>query len=160
MPQGPSLSLRFTERFILVSRAWRREADQRLAPLRLSHATAAPLMLLHDLPQGCRQAELAAALGIEQPSLVRLLDQLGAAGLLQRQEDPQDRRAKILRLTPTGQAAAARAAALLASLREELLGDAGLADLQAANRVLQAMAGRLGLHLPEPAAAPDPDAAP
>ncbi|EHL97505.1 transcriptional regulator, MarR family [Acetobacteraceae bacterium AT-5844] len=134
------LSRRFGGHFILITRAWRREADLRLAALGLSHATAMPLMLLHAKPaQGCRQHELAQSLGIEQSSLVRLLDQLAAAGLLERRGDPADRRAKVLSLTPAGARRAAQAEALLDTLRYELLGAADPHDLEAAMRVLDHM---------------------
>ncbi|MBC9209725.1 MarR family transcriptional regulator [Roseomonas aerophila] len=139
------LSRRFGGHFILITRAWRREADLRLAALGLSHATAMPLMLLHAHPvQGCRQHELAQSLGIEQSSLVRLLDQLAASGLLERRGDPVDRRAKMLILTPEGACKAEQADALLDTLRQELLGGADPADMDAAMRVLEQMWRVLG----------------
>jgi MarR family transcriptional regulator for hemolysin len=141
------LSRRFGGHFILITRAWRREADLRLAALGLSHATAMPLMLLHANPaEGCRQHELAHSLGIEQSSLVRLLDQLAAAGLLERRGDPGDRRAKMLILTPAGAAPAEQADALLEALRQELLGGADPADMDAAMRVLEQMWNALNAH--------------
>jgi MarR family transcriptional regulator for hemolysin len=149
-PPLADLSRHFTEQFILISRAWRREADLRLLPLGLSHATAAPLtQLLQVPPEGCRQGELAVALGIEQPSLVRLLDQLCAAGFAERHEDLQDRRAKLLRLTASGQVVARQATTILKALREELLGGAAPGDLEAASRVLRAMRANLGRPLPD-----------
>jgi MarR family transcriptional regulator for hemolysin len=134
------LSRRFGGHFTLITRAWRREADLRLAGLGLSQATAVPLLMLHaDPAQGCRQHELAHSLGIEQSPLVRLLDQLGAAGLVERHADPADRRVKALRLTLAGAEAAGQAEALLGALRQELLGEAAPEDLDAAMRVLERM---------------------
>lgn len=49
-----------------------------------------------------RQKDLAASIGIEGPSLVRLIDTLVIKGLIQRSEDGTDRRAKQLCLTPEG----------------------------------------------------------
>lgn len=144
-PALSDLFRRFGGHFLLIARAWRRAADLRLAPLGLSHATAAPLLLLRQRPgAGCRQHELAQALGIEQPSLVRLLDQLGRAGLVERRGDPADRRAKLLTLTAAGAAAAARADAVLEQLRAELLRDADPRDLDGAMRVLEHMRQALG----------------
>jgi DNA-binding MarR family transcriptional regulator len=49
-----------------------------------------------------RLTELAAAEGITQPSMTALVARLSAQGLVQRGEDPADRRAVVLSLTPAG----------------------------------------------------------
>jgi DNA-binding MarR family transcriptional regulator len=49
-----------------------------------------------------RLTELAAAEGISQPSMTALVARLSTQGLVQRGEDPADRRAVVLSLTPTG----------------------------------------------------------
>jgi MarR family transcriptional regulator for hemolysin len=48
------------------------------------------------------QQQLAAAVGIEGPTLTRHLDQLEAAGLVRRAPHPGDRRAVQVELTPRG----------------------------------------------------------
>ncbi|MFB9969713.1 MarR family winged helix-turn-helix transcriptional regulator [Pseudoroseomonas cervicalis] len=117
----------------------------RLAPLGLSHATATALLLLRDhAGEGCRQNRLAQAMGIEQPSLVPLLDHLAGAGLVERRPDPTDRRARSLHLTEPGARMATQAAALLDALRAELLAGSAPEDVAAALRVLEAMAAKLG----------------
>jgi len=50
-----------------------------------------------------RHKDLAASVGIEGPSMVRLLDTLIDKGFLERSEDASDRRSKLLRLPPEGQ---------------------------------------------------------
>ena len=84
-----------------------------------------------------RQAELAEALSIEGPTLVRLLDQLCAAGLVTRREDPTDRRAKVLSLTKVGLGVVAKIEAELVELRANVLAKVSAADLEASLRVLQ-----------------------
>ncbi|MGY4803247.1 MarR family winged helix-turn-helix transcriptional regulator [Teichococcus aerofrigidensis] len=146
-PPLPSLEAlrRFGGHFQVIGRAWRREADLCLAPLGLTQATAAPLLLLRArVGAPCRQHELAQALGIEQPSLVRLLDQLGEAGRVERLADPADRRARLMHLTPAGVAAAGEADRRLGALRLRLLGGAAPQDLAAALRVLDGMRVALG----------------
>ncbi|MDQ1081250.1 MarR family transcriptional regulator for hemolysin [Pseudoroseomonas cervicalis] len=141
----PELYRRFGGHFIAVTRAWRREADLRLAPLGLSHATGLALLLLRDhAGEGCRQGRLAAALGIEQPSLVPLVDHLAGAGLVERRADPADRRARTLHLTELGSQVGEKATAALDALRAELLGESDPDDIAAALRVLETMAARLG----------------
>lgn len=54
------------------------------------------------------QSDLAAAVGIEGPTLTRHLDALERQSLVRRRQDPADRRAVVVELTPEGHAAHAR----------------------------------------------------
>lgn len=54
------------------------------------------------------QHDLAAAVGIEGPTLTRHLDALERQGLVRRRQDPADRRAVVVELTSAGHAAHAR----------------------------------------------------
>lgn len=85
-----------------LARRWRKVLDIEFQSTGLTDATWRPLLHLHVLGDGVRQKDLAASLGIEGPSLVRLIDTLVAKGLIERSEDVSDRRAKLLRLTPEG----------------------------------------------------------
>ncbi|AIO43188.1 marR family protein [Burkholderia cepacia] len=85
-----------------------------------------------------RQGTLAEHVGIEGPSLVRLLDQLCAAGLARRDEDPHDRRAKTISLTAAGRAVTAKMEEDLRALRAQVLKGVSRADLEATLRVLNA----------------------
>src|SRR6201997_4570869 len=103
---APSQTTIHAEIGLLISRlarAWRREADQALADHGLSQATALPLVVLLRWGKCARQGVLAEEIGIEGPSLVRLIDLLQAEGLVERREDPTDRRAKMLHLTEIGE---------------------------------------------------------
>jgi MarR family transcriptional regulator for hemolysin len=104
----------------------------------LSEARAAPLIWLGRLGGGVRQVTLAAHIGIEGPSLVRLLDQLESAGLVERRDDPEDRRAKTIWLTPEGKALTRRIERVLMELRERRLRDISDDDIAAALRVFHA----------------------
>ncbi|MEK1887761.1 MAG: MarR family winged helix-turn-helix transcriptional regulator [Phyllobacterium sp.] len=130
----------FSRRFIQLSRAWRQEADAALAPLGLSYATAQALLVVHSFESAPRQVALACELDIEGPSLVRLLDQLCNAGLLYREDDPNDGRAKIIRLTARGAALVARIETALDALRRRLMTCVSDGDLAAALRVLDSIA--------------------
>ncbi len=85
-----------------LARVRRRVADRTLSAHGLSEATAHPLQVLTRHNESVRQGSLAEEIGIEGPSLVRLIDLLEADGLVERREDPTDRRAKLLRLTAKG----------------------------------------------------------
>ncbi|MDR5740396.1 MULTISPECIES: MarR family transcriptional regulator [unclassified Caballeronia] len=121
---------------VLAARRWRRTSHGVLASYSVSEACAVPLLAANRLGQAVRQVTLAEHIGIEGPSLVRLLDQLCAAGLVRRDEDPQDKRAKSISLTDEGRAVTAHMEERLVSLREQLLKDVSREDLETTLRVL------------------------
>jgi MarR family transcriptional regulator for hemolysin len=83
-----------------LQRAYRAAADKAVAHVGVSQTLAWPIVMIGRMGDGMRQGVLAEVLGIEGPSLVRSVDQLVEAGFVQRLEDPADRRAKTLHLTP------------------------------------------------------------
>ncbi|VTZ27190.1 MarR family transcriptional regulator for hemolysin (modular protein) [Methylocella tundrae] len=129
----------YTHALLLAGRHWRRAADAVVKQYGLSDATAHPLVLIARLDDEPRQNALAEAMGVEGPTLVRLLDQLCSADLIIRREDPMDRRAKVLSLTASGQAVVAKIEAELSTLRETVFANVSAADLKASLRVFQAL---------------------
>jgi Transcriptional regulators len=115
---------------------WRREANRVLADSGFSSSVISPLMLLSELGDGMRQRELAEEMGVEGPSLVRLLDSLEAAKLVERREDPDDRRAKTLHLTDGGRELLLRVNAALNDVRRRILQGATSAEIDGCLRVL------------------------
>lgn len=108
-----------------LTRRWRKVLDMEVQAAGLTDATWRPLLHLHLLGDGTRQKDLAASVGIEGPSIVRLLDTLIAKGLIQRSEDATDRRAKLLYLTPKGKQSVARIQETVTSLENKLLSPFG-----------------------------------
>ncbi|MHB2209132.1 MarR family winged helix-turn-helix transcriptional regulator [Methylobacterium sp. CM6257] len=129
----------FTHALLTTGRHWRRAANAVAETHGLSDATAHPLIIIGRMAEEPRQNALAEAVGIEGPSLVRLLDQLAAAGLVVRREDPSDRRAKVLGLTPRGRDVFEQIEAGLSSLRARVFAEIGCADLEASLRVFAAL---------------------
>ncbi len=105
----------------LLTRRWRQTLDHEFQAAGLTDATWRPLLHLHLLGDGVRQKDLAASVGIEGPSLVRLIDTLVTKGLIQRSEDGTDRRAKLLCLTPEGRLIVARIREIVTLLENKLL---------------------------------------
>jgi MarR family transcriptional regulator for hemolysin len=138
MPHVTQLQRKFTASLLSTGRQWRRAVDLVLSSHGLSEAAAAPVLWIGRLGGGVRQVVLANHIGIEGPSLVRLLDQLETLKLVVRRDDPTDRRAKGLWLTEEGETLAARMEDVLDMLRGRILQDVAEADLEAAIRVLQA----------------------
>jgi MarR family transcriptional regulator for hemolysin len=120
-----------------LARIWRRESDQALSDHGLSYATAIPLLVLSRQGENVRQGVLADELGIEGPSLVRLIDLLQAEGLVERREDPTDRRAKTLHLTKAGEAKVEETNRVLRRVRASLLKDIGADELAITFETLQ-----------------------
>ena len=120
-----------------LARIWRRESDQALSDHGLSYATAIPLLVLSRQGENVRQGVLADELGIEGPSLVRLIDLLQAEGLVERREDPTDRRAKTLHLTKAGEAKLNETNRVLRRVRASLLKDIAPEELAITFETLQ-----------------------
>ncbi len=127
-----------------MSRAYKAAADKAVGHIGLSQAMAWPLVMIGRLGNGIRPGVLADLLAIEGASLVRQLDQLVDAGLVERREDAIDRRAKTLHLTPAGTRARAKIEASLDAMRIEMFDGIADADLAACLRVFAALDARLG----------------
>lgn len=109
-----------------VPRLWRAVIDERLAPLGLTQTRWVTLYTLWRLGDGQPQCDLARAIGVEAPSLVRTLDQLSEQGLIERQPCDQDRRTKRVFLTSEATPLIERIDAVVTQARSEML--AGLSD--------------------------------
>ena len=133
---------------VQLGRRWRRTLDHELVGYGLTDATWRPLVYLGRLGDGIRQTELAEALGIKGPSLVRLLDNLERDGLIVRHEDQGDRRAKILTMTAAGRQVYEQVVAVTDRVAERLLGDAEEAELAAVRRLFNRLDA--ALRPPEP----------
>jgi len=154
----PTLRMRFAVALPPLQRAYRAAADKAVAHVGLSQAQAWPIVFMGRLGDAVRQGTLAEAIGIEAPSLARSLDQLVEAGLAERHDDPQDRRARILSLTPAGQAARDKIEAALKELRTATLEGVSAQDLETCLRVFGVLSQRLGCALPEVPHLPEDDA--
>ena len=73
-----------TSGLLRLAHVYRREVNRCLARHGLSDSRALPVLQITRSGNGMRQGVLAEELGLEGPSLVRLLDQLCAAGLVER----------------------------------------------------------------------------
>ena len=131
--------MNLTMRLTHVARAYKAAADRMAGDFDLSHATAWPMIMISRMGDGVRPGAVADALGLEPPSLVRVLDQLILAGLVERRDDASDRRAKTLHLTPNGRDRAERLEAALRPFRASLFAGIATADIAACTSVLSAL---------------------
>lgn len=112
---------RFGFRLVLLARRWRQAIDAELQAAGLTDAAWRPLIHLHRQGGGMRQKELAAALGVDGSSVVRLIAILEERGLLERRCDPGDGRAKCLSLTPAGVELVGQMQTMILAAEETLL---------------------------------------
>ena len=131
--------MQLTMSLTTVSRAYKAVADQVASGFGLSQATAWPVVMIARLGGGVRPGALADALGLEPSSLVRVIDQLIASGLVERREDASDRRARTLHLSTQGEACAKQLEDALAPFRRTLFERCSRQDIAACGRVLNSL---------------------
>jgi DNA-binding MarR family transcriptional regulator len=114
----------------LFFRLWRtshRRTAEALASLGLTPALFAVLNVL-GARKGTIQQQLSGDMGIDPSAMVKLIDELEAAGLAQRRRRPNDRRAWEVRITPKGRQTLRRAKRLATDVEDEVLGGLTTAD--------------------------------
>jgi MarR family transcriptional regulator, transcriptional regulator for hemolysin len=119
-----------------TARAWRLKLDERLKPMGLSQAKWRTLLHLSVASDALTQAEIAARLGVEEPSVVTLLHRLEKEGWIVRRGSPHDRRCKMVLLGQRAQDVISQISAEAEKLRHELLENISAADLRTCVRVL------------------------
>lgn len=126
-----------------ASRAWRAELDRRLSHLGLSQARWLVLLHLARHSAAPTQRELAQSVGVEGPTLARLLDGLEAQGLVRRQAVAEDRRAKRIALTPKADVLIADIENIAAAVRNEVLAGISEEEIALCQRTLSRILGNL-----------------
>jgi MarR family transcriptional regulator for hemolysin len=119
-----------------TARAWRQKLDERLKPMGLSQAKWRTLMHLSLAEDALTQAEIAARLGVEEPSVVTLLHRLEREHWITRTNSALDRRCKMVLLGRRARQVIAEINSIAATLRHELLADIPSADLHTCMKVL------------------------
>lgn len=126
-------------------RLWRAIIDNRLKPLGLTQTLWVTLHNIHELPADQSQIQLAKAIGIEQPSLVRTLDQLEHKGLIVRSACAEDRRAKRISLTEQAAPIIEELESVIVQSRNDIL--QGLSDQE--RQQLKSLIARLEVNIVE-----------
>jgi len=103
-----------------ITRMMRHAFQQRMEGSDVTLAQAR-LLVYVSRREGLRQIELAELLEVQPMTLARLIDQLVAAGLVQRRPDPEDRRAYRIHLTSAAKPHLAAIEQVMASIRAEAM---------------------------------------
>lgn len=140
----PALEAAYARTLLPLARNWRQAADRALANLDVSAACGWALIQVDRLGDDVRQTDLARELDITQPSLVRLIDQLAVAAMVERRVDSADGRVSRIRLTERGRTQASVIENALAGVRSELLAGLSDTDLAAALTVARHVETAIG----------------
>ena len=119
-----------------TARAWRQKLDERLKPMGLSQAKWRTLMHLSLAGDALTQAEIAARLGVEEPTVVTLLHRLERENWITRTNSALDRRCKMVLLGRRAQRVIAQINSSANTLRHQLLSDIPNSDLETCMKVL------------------------
>lgn len=119
-----------------TARAWRNRLDQRLKPLGLTQGKWTTLVHLAHGGEKLTQNQIAARIGIEEPTLAGLLNRLERDGLIERRDAADDRRCKTVHLQRRSHTLIDRILREAQELRHELLATIPKRDLEVCMRVL------------------------
>ena len=125
-----------------TARAWRQKLDERLKPMGLSQAKWRTLMHLSLAGDALTQAEIAARLGVEEPTVVTLLHRLEREDWITRTNSALDRRCKMVLLGRRAERVIAEINSTADTLRHQLLADISSDDLHTCMKVLAHIRGR------------------
>jgi DNA-binding MarR family transcriptional regulator len=85
------------------------------------------------------QAEIAAAMNVDRTTMVALIDDLEGKGLVERRQDPDDRRKNAVGLTGAGRDTVRQAAAAVERTDDAFLGPLSAAEAAQFKRMLHAL---------------------
>lgn len=128
----------------VLQRTFRIAAEKEIGHLGISQAAAWALVTIGRQGSGARQGVVADLIGVEGPTLVRTLDHLVAAGLVERREDASDRRAKTLHITPAGTAIQIQIESTLRAFRDNLFSGVSDSEIEGCLSVLSRLGQALG----------------
>ncbi len=111
--------------------------DDQFRPIGITDATWRTLFYLNQTGDGVQQKQLARTMGIEGPSLVRLLDNLEAKKFIERKSSLEDRRSKTIHLTDAARKQLDTLQSIAADVRKSLLQGISNSDLETCVKVFK-----------------------
>ncbi len=134
--------LRLTRRILFLARRWRLRLDEALRETGESHARWLTLLWIEMLAGRANIGELAEHVGVELPTLVRLLNRLEKEGLVVRRALGSSHRAKTVVLTARARQQVAAMERVVTRTRAEFLRDIDEKQLSAALELLDELLAR------------------
>jgi len=115
--------------------------DRQLAPFGVTAQQAA--LLLHASRQQSSPSQLMTALGTDTAGMTKLTDRLEAKGLIERHQNPQDRRSILIALTDHGQALVPRLRPVFGRVTRQLFNGFSTHEIGVLTTTLERMRGNL-----------------
>jgi MarR family transcriptional regulator for hemolysin len=128
---------------VLASRRFRARFAERVKSRGQTDSRWSALYMLSQHPEGLIQSELAELMGVQGPTLVRLLDALQENRLVSRHPAPGDRRANRIVIEEAGRQILLEIDAVASKLREEVFRKIPDEDLQVTLRSLELLSKSL-----------------
>ena len=127
----------------LAHRRWTIQFNTALSSLGHTNLRWMALSIIAEAGGELSQRQLAHKLGADEPAITRLVSALEDSGLVARRRSGDDRRKKLLTVTPAAREGLKAGAEVGAALRARVFGGLPDEDIAAAQRVLAAVCDRL-----------------
>jgi MarR family transcriptional regulator for hemolysin len=127
---------RTTRALVVAARRWRKLANDRLKPLKQTMARWETLYLVAYSEEELNQSQLARLIGVQGPTMIRMLDGLAREGLIERQQSHHDLRVTINRINDAGRAVISEIMGVTNALRHEILAEVDREELKTTVKVL------------------------
>lgn len=138
-----------TRRIMLVGRRYRRLLDLALKDIGQSQVRWEILNAISASPGDCTLMDVAARIGLEGPSIVATMEKLETGGFIERREDDNDRRSRLIRLTDRGRDAVRSMTEVVDRQRDRLWEGISAEDVETMLRILTQMRRNLWSDEPE-----------
>jgi MarR family transcriptional regulator for hemolysin len=140
---APDLNVFLTRKIMRFARRWRAIANEHLSRIGHTQARWEALYWIAVSQGGATQRELAECVGIEEPTLVRMLHRLEQEGLVERRASQADRRTKTIVLTKAAEPHLKAMSGVIDKLRVDVLRNLKEEEIKQAVDVLDRMLERL-----------------
>ena len=136
----------FAQSFTFVARRWRNLMNDELRAVGQTDARWGTLYWINVFGNRVNQTELAERMGVEQPTLARVLLELESDGLIVRRLDRSDQRAKVVELTATAAPVIRQINRINDSVVERLLAGIDTSELTACLAVFARILANIDRH--------------
>ena len=140
---APDVNVFLTRKIMRFARRWRAIANEHLSRIGHTQARWEALYWIAVSQGGATQRELAECVGIEEPTLVRMLHRLEQEGLVERRASQADRRTKTIVLTKAAEPHLKAMSGVIDKLRVDVLRNLKDEEIKQAVDVLDRMLERL-----------------
>jgi len=140
---APDLNVFLTRKIMRFARRWRAIANEHLSAIGHTQARWEALYWIAVSRGEATQRELAECVGIEEPTLVRMLHRLEQEGLVERRASQADRRTKTIVLTKAAEPHLKAMSNVIDELREDVLKNIQPEEIAMCVSVLDRMLERL-----------------